>query len=95
MLKFKHISDCGDATSWYSVTGAATLRNLIDEVLNDKDDEWGYITVNNIFDGIKLKYDHGRIVSNAIPDYYLDKPIKSIQANGGWSMMEYIVKFNE
>lgn len=85
----------GDQTCMYDVIfkSEMTLQEFVNEVLENKS-EWGNITVkdeklNNI---IRIKYSYGNIENNEeitikMEDYY----IFAIKANGGWSMMNYMV----
>lgn len=72
-----------------------TLKEFIDEIINKKT-EWGSIYINdyNVHqkpDDNKIRYENGKILSDTIPEKYLDKEIRMITANGGWSMMNYWV----
>lgn len=77
----------GDCTAPYEVTDykAKTVGEFIQEVLNEKRDEWGYISV----DGLQIcEYKHGALL--AMPkEMYLSREITKISADGGWTRMDY------
>lgn len=96
-MKFEQITPtAGDCTAWYKVTDykANTIGELIEEVLQDKQ-EWGYIKVLEGPDAEwwncpQCEYRYGKLIS-LLPENILSKKIISIEANGGWTAMDYHV----
>ena len=88
-----------DETTPYKVTGqkAQTVREFINEVLFERPNEWGYISVGKHFfqSGaiVVAEYRYGKLVS-LIDCYALDVKIKKIVALGGWSRMDYTINWN-
>ena len=88
-----------DETTPYIVTGqkARTVRDFINEVLNERPDEWGYISVGKHFfqSGaiVVAEYRYGKLVSES-DGFALDVKINAIMALGGWSRMDYTINFN-
>lgn len=79
----------GDCTAPYEVTDykAKTVGEFVDEVLKEKADEWGYISV----DGVRIcEYKHGLLIFKP-KEMYLNREITKISAEGGWSRMDYSV----
>lgn len=95
MIKLKQATATrGDCTAGYSVelSKEYTIKEFIDEVL--KSNEWGAI---GIYDENQswfekgnpyCEYKRGELISK-LPDEFLDKPIKKVDADGGWSLMDY------
>lgn len=79
----------GDCTAPYEVTDfkAKTVGEFIEEVLKEKADEWGYISV----DGVRIcEYKHGLLIFKP-KEMYLNREITKISAEGGWSRMDYSI----
>ena len=73
-----------------------TVGEFIDAVVRAKvgngGTEWGYIGIHkhgSIFGEPLCEYQHGKIVSDNIPDNIKEKRIHIVTANGGWSRMDY------
>lgn len=87
----------GDCTASYDVLldKEYTVQELIDEILTQKD-EWGIIGIGNEWTHFAqnceycCKYDHGKLLS-FLPARLLDKPINKVEADGGWSLMNYCI----
>ena len=101
-MKFTKIGKTfGDETTPYEVTEqrAKTVREFIEEVLEEKPDDWGYICVGNHFyeDGASgvCEYRYGEVVSNKLSNNVLDIEINKITACGGWSRMDYTINWNK
>lgn len=87
--------EAGDCTAPYSVTDykALTVEDFITEVLTERPKEWGYISVDKPFYVTEetCEYRHGGCLYNRIPQEILAKRIKSVEASGGWSRMDYVI----
>lgn len=91
MIRFKHLKDNSDATSNYDIIldKPYTVGEFVKEVLTRE--EWGDIRIkltDSWFDGPRLEYRHDRVIGGNL-DGYLNKTIKTVFANGGWSAMSY------
>lgn len=79
----------GDCTAPYEVSDykAKTVGEFIEEVLKEKADEWGYISV----DGLQIcEYKHGALLAKP-KEMYLNREITKISADGGWTRMDYSI----
>lgn len=98
-MKFTQIGKTmSDETTPYQVAGqkARTVREFINEVLEEKPNEWGYISVGKHFYqsgaiGV-CEYRYGKLVTE-MPTHALDVEIKEISAFGGWSRMDYTINW--
>lgn len=100
-MKFTQIGKTmGDETTPYEVTEqkSRTVREFIEEVLKEKPNEWGYISVGKHFyqDGAigVCEYRYGKLITE-MPDDALGVEIKEISACGGWSRMDYTINWSE
>lgn len=100
-MKFTQIGETmGDETTPYEVTEqkSRTVREFIEEVLKEKPQEWGYISVGKHFyqDGAigVCEYRYGKLVTE-MSAHALDVEIKKISACGGWSRMDYTINWSE
>lgn len=98
-MDFKKIKECGDATAWYDVTNwkSRTVGEFIQEVLSEYPKDWGRIDIghwNSTGENFKgeCEYVRGKI-REEMPKDALDIEIKSIVANGGWGMMDYVINW--
>ena len=98
-MKFTQIGKTmGDETTPYEVTGqkSRTVREFIEEVLEEKPNEWGYISVGGHFFQPRKKgsceYRYGRLLSE-MPEELLDVEIREILAFGGWTRMDYTINW--
>ena len=87
-----------DETHSYDVTFLenATLRDLLRFV--SKRNEWGDVHLgSSCLDPIIVKYAvNGKLyVDHELPISILDKKLKTVKANGGWSYMSYYVTLEE
>ena len=83
-----------DCTSDYEVVFEKPyrVRDLINEVLTRN--EWGYIGIYKegiIFGKPVCEYRRNTIITEPLPEKYMNKIIKRCRANGGWSRMDYII----
>jgi hypothetical protein len=100
MNNFKLVRKEGysDATSSYDVvvSGTFTVGEFIDCVLKTRLDDWGEFLAGTHWSDPKIcDYSKGTITSSMVDEYddrYKDKPIKSITAHGGWSLMSYYLE---
>ena len=91
-----------DCTAPYNVEldRVCTVREFISEVLTKN--EWGYIEIDGqsedftdrIFGNPRCFY-KGNEVTYTFPDEWLDKTVKSVKADGGWSNMDYLITVEE
>lgn len=96
MFKLKQIGKThSDETTDFKVVldKPYTVSSFIDMVLKDTS-EWGYIGIkkqNSFFFGDPYcEYRYGKLLS-AIPKEYLNREIKDVTSNGGWTRMDYIL----
>ena len=83
--------EAGDCTTPYSVTDykATTVQEFINEVLENFQNEWGRISVGGWFGMYpSCEYRYGKLITE-LPQELLDKKIKKIDSNGGWTCMDY------
>ena len=87
----------GDATMWYCLEfdRTMTVREFVNEVLTERKDEWGDITINighpmSFFEGQCYEYRKGKLISS-LPEELMDKKIQFAKANGGYSLMSYFL----
>lgn len=102
-FKLKYIRSLSDATCDYELIfeKPCTLRQFVKDVVSNKK-EWGEIGIASedpfkVFGDPYIKYKHGELLST-FPDELLDKQIDinvKHRANGGWSLMTYIVKLED
>jgi hypothetical protein len=83
----------GDETAPYIVEGykATTVREFIQEVLEERPDEWGYFSFNGCFvaNPNRCEYKHGKLLNNFPNSSILDEEIYYVKSSGGWSRMDY------
>lgn len=86
----------GDETCGYNITlnKEMTVREFIDEILKEKPNEWGYFGIyskkDSIFGEPHCEYSQGQLITDPIPDEFLNKKIDKVDGNGGWSRSDYI-----
>lgn len=99
-MKFTQLKpEGGDCTAPYSVSEikAKTVGELIEEILTENPNEWGYIgikSVKSIFGNPKCEYSYGKLLYS-LPEDVLSKQLISVSASGGWSRMDYLITINE
>ena len=78
-----------DETTWFDVKVKKpfTIRELARMCVENKQ-EWGYIHLD---DEKKFEYRWGRVVFDLFTPEELDIVVEHIVANGGWSLMDYMV----
>ena len=99
MLKFKQTSEeSSDCSAHYEVSldRTCTLQDFIDIVLKERNGEWGYFSIyetdKSWLDYDRYEYSHGCLKDN-IPPEILNKTISHIKGHGGWTRMDYLIKF--
>lgn len=85
----------GDETSRYEVffDKEYTIKEVIDKILTRK--EWGYIGISapgEIFGKPVCEYRGDKIITDPLPEEYLNKTVKSCRASGGWTRMDWKFK---
>lgn len=100
MFELIKISDNCDCTANYIVNldRTYTVKEFIEEVLSTKKDESGYFLIFNpktyrTFDRPKCRYRYGSIISESFSENILQKTIKEIHANSGYTRTDYTIKF--
>lgn len=84
----------GDATSSYDVTvpEGMTLEEFIKAVLEERPDEWGDIKLGWDKDPL-IEYNRGNLYNpHRSLSENLNKELVEVKANGGWSLMTYIIE---
>ena len=89
----------GDETSTYDVflERPCTVREFVEEVLRN-DREWGYIGIHkegSIFGDPQCEYKYGKLITDPLPEEYLDKMVVKCKAGGGWSRMDFRIYVEE
>ncbi len=82
------LSDC---TNIYEVSLRGkkyTIGEFIQEVFTERPNEWGNIEVNDID---AINYKDGKIIGQNFDNELLNKPIRHVIAQGGWSRMDYVI----
>lgn len=98
-ITFQHYGPLrGDACSCYHVRGFGncTVEEFVKMVLAERPNEWGEFHFNERF-GRCLDYQYGKADLQGCRVYkkYKDKRVVSVEADGGWSQMDYIVTCEE
>lgn len=97
----KESSDC---TAPYKVIleRPCTLRDFINYILSERTGDWGEIydvsgSPDNCWNPLNYpayRYSHGKLEKN-IPEEILKKKVKSGNAWGGWSLMDYYLRLGD
>lgn len=95
----------GDSTATYSVKFdnaiMPTVAEFISHVVNNRQQEWGDITVfcrnrfKNIYNRRRLEYMHGKVQKDDIPECAKQMKIMAVDADGGYSRMNYSIEVAE
>lgn len=97
---WKHIGGpYGDETSRYDVSlkRPCTVREFVEEVLSNER-EWGYIGIykkGTIFGDPECEYKYGKLITEPLPEEYLNKIVVKCEAGGGWSRMDFLIYVEE
>ena len=89
-----------DCTAPYKViiTEDGTLKELIDEILTNRKNDWGYIGIysdKSFFGDPRMEYRYGKSIGREALAAYEDKKVRMAKADGGWSNMDYVVVLEE
>ena len=84
-----------DCTAPYDVKDykAKTVREFIQEMLKERPNEWGEISVKCSFNYLTRKdceYRKGKLISELSPEV-LDLEIQEVKSAGGWGNMDYLI----
>lgn len=93
----------GDCTASYSVTlhkKDYTVREFIEDILKEREDEWGYIGIHgkefiSVFGYPSCQYSYGKLTTETLPESFLNRKIQYVSANGGWTRMDYLITLVE
>lgn len=92
----------GDCMAGYIVTldKEYTLQQFVDAVLTNKKDDWGEIKIAKRntpwYRYPCIGYQRGNIIGEAnIPEKVFGYKVKSVIANGGWTLMDYIISLEK
>ena len=92
LLKFISTSGVhGDETSTFDVKinkDNTTVKDIIEYILS-RNKDWGFINIGNFLSNKCLEYKYGAIISDNISSEDKNKIVKTIDASGGWSRMDY------
>lgn len=94
MIRFCRQYDCGDCTSGYSISldKEYTVAEFIDYIFKERNGEWGGIEIVN---HCSRSYKNGKFSYDGFEEDILNKKIKKVTANGGWSYMSYDIYIEE
>lgn len=90
----------GDCTTNYDVklNKTHTVSEFINLVLVERKGEWGKFEIYDPdvswLDYEQYEYHYG-VLNDAIPKDLLEKKIISIEAHGGWTRMDYLLKLEK
>lgn len=104
-FEFKEMRDNGDATGWYNIVfhRSYTVSEFVNSVIKRKNNNnrfyRGRIQLYNgswnpVLEHPTYRYTDGSIM-NPIEDDILNKEIIEARADGGWGIMDYILKLKE
>ena len=100
-MKFTQTSEeFGDCSAFYDVTldNPHTVGDFINSVLVERKGEWGKFRIYNPnvswLDYEQYEYRYG-ILKDVISNELLEKEIISIEAHGGWTQMDYLLKLKK
>lgn len=94
MIKISYGASRSDDTFEYIITirKPMTVGEFIKEWITKKQDEWGYFGIydgKTIFGKPKCEYSKGKIITDPIPDEYLNAEIDAVSGSGGWSRSDF------
>ena len=90
----------GDCTAPYRVDideECRTITELLKAILTERSDEWGYIFLMEVgkswLDAPRIEYKGGEVLSTPQDTSWKNRKIECVTARGGWSSMDYYVRF--
>lgn len=97
-IKFVQIGkERGDCTALYDVIldRQYKVKEFVELILSTQTDEWGHIGIKSeeepFFGYPVCKYRYGKLTTNPLPNKILEKKIKYVRVNGGWTLMDYLI----
>lgn len=100
MIKVEYVNSFSDQTFGYKIMiqKPMTVGEFIKEWITTRPDEWGYFGIydrETIFGNPKCEYSRGKIITDPIPDEYLNAEIDEVNGSGGWTRSDFIFKTKE
>ena len=89
-MKYLIISSLDDCTDIYEVNlegKTYTVGEFIKEIFTKRSNEWGIIEIEGVD---TINYRDGEIIPR-LDNEILDKKIRKVIAQGGWSRMDYTI----
>lgn len=90
-------SDC-TAPYFVELDKEYTVDEFVNTVLRRGYKEWGYIGINDngktVFGTPRCEYRHNKLLYT-LPNDVLDKKVKSVEADGGYSLMDYLISLED
>ena len=94
-MRFCSIQSLGDCTDVYVIifdhNESYTVGEFMSTILNGRGkEEWGYFRIDSTI--YSITYKDGSFINTDNPIFdeeILATPVKTVQANGGWSRMDY------
>ena len=90
----------GDQCYGYKVSldKPCTVKEFIEEVLRQRQDEWGNFEMTTLVDmgkytgrELQVNYEKGGKLKDRVPPEIEGKQVKAVKARGGWTAMTYFV----
>lgn len=101
-LKFVQTTEyAGDCTCCWDIAfndnQEHTIKEFLDEILENHSGDWGdmSIRIGDCCYHYVVEYWHGEIrkCNDEVFNKFIDKPIRKIRANGGWTCMSYDIYY--
>lgn len=98
MIEIEYGKGYSDQTFEYKITirKPMTVGEFIKEWMTERPDEWGYFGIyddgRTIFGNPKCEYSDGKIITDPIPDEYINAEIAEVNGSGGWTRSDFIFK---
>ena len=99
MIDLEYIRSCSDQTFDYKaiINKPMTVGEFIKEWMTASTHEWGYFGIydgKTIFGNPQCEYSDGKIITDPIPDEYLNAEIDEVTGNGGWTRNDFLFKIS-
>lgn len=99
MIKIVYTKSRSDQTFEYGVIiqKPMTVGEFIKEWITTRPNEWGYFGIydgRTIFGNPQCEYSNGKIITDPIPDEYLNSEIDAVNGSGGWTRSDFIFKIS-